>query len=314
MSDPTDVLIDNNPINDVPNGPMASLDIVFSPKIAKPADVTNDELTGDYSLLRKIAEDLSEIKRDISEIKRDTSEMKNEILETKNCNSSTYDTVKQLEGRVETIEHVTTSINSHLQRRKTKLSSTPPEPFQNPSEPAQSPSEPSQSPSEPSQSPAEPSQDQPLIFFTTLLTSSMFLNDTTESEPPPPPQQQQQPETTTSETEASSSFALNSVASTPITAKSKRTINALSTFIRQQMTNYYDEKELANGSLKGGKRKYKSDVIEKVTLSPNRWGKIMVAARRKYPKEDFDSINLNEVANGKCRQVKFKLEKRFKSC
>jgi len=100
---------------------MASLDIVFSPKIAKP-DVTSDELTGAASLLRKIAEDLSEMKSDISEIKKD-------ILGTKNCTSSTYDTAEHLKRRVETIEHVTTSINSHLQRRKAKLSSPSSEPF-----------------------------------------------------------------------------------------------------------------------------------------------------------------------------------------
>jgi len=79
---------------------MASLDIVFSPKIAKP-DVTSDELTGAASLLRKIAEDLSEMKSDISEIKKD-------ILGTKNCTSSTYDTAEHLKRMVETIEHVTT--------------------------------------------------------------------------------------------------------------------------------------------------------------------------------------------------------------
>ena len=73
------------------------------------------------------------------------------------------------------------------------------------------------------------------------------------------------------------------------------------------MISNYEEQELANGSLKGGKRKYKDDVSEKNTLSPNQFNKIMIAARQKYSKEDFDSINLNEVVNAKCRQVKFKL-------
>jgi len=39
----------------------------------------------------------------------------------------------------------------------------------------------------------------------------------------------------------------------------------------------------------------------------------MQMARKKFPKEDVDSINLGDLVNAKCRQVRFKLEKRFKT-
>ena len=94
--------------------------------------------------------------------------------------------------------------------------------------------------------------------------------------------------------------------------KNKKGTNPCASFVRQQMQCLYEEQELANGRIGGGKRNYMGSVQDKDALSPNRLNRIICAAKRKF-KEDFESMgNLNEVVNAKCRQVRYKLDKKLK--
>ena len=89
----------------------------------------------------------------------------------------------------------------------------------------------------------------------------------------------------------------------------KRRSNKAIALIKTEMSNKYSEAELANGSVNGGKRKFKDAINNKASLSPARLAAITAKARRAH-KDDFDQIrDFNEVINSKCRAVSHKFRK-----
>lgn len=243
---------------------------------------TNDKL---FNLLIGIAADVKEIKEDIATLK-----------------SSFHDTKTELTKKIDKVEAVTNTISEVLKKRK-------------PSTPNIKLSTPNIKPSKPAPTNIPP----PVSFispidiveeqqdsFTSLLTDSMMLDDLYPSDG----NENQLSPIYQPITPTNNQLAV----STEISSKPpKRKINACATFIRQQLQSLYSEEELSKGTMNGGKRKWKDTVTERDALSPHRLGKTLQLARRKFAKEELESLNINDLVNSKCRQVRFKLEKRLKN-
>ena len=93
---------------------------------------------------------------------------------------------------------------------------------------------------------------------------------------------------------------------TPKKARKAQAENRAIKFLKAELSKKYTEDELAKGSVNGGTRKFKNNLICKTALSPNRLQVIYTRARRQY-KDEFELIeNINEVINSKCRKVQVK--------
>ena len=93
----------------------------------------------------------------------------------------------------------------------------------------------------------------------------------------------------------------------------KRKVNKCRKFVRDQMKAVYKDEELAVGRFKAGIRKEtnSSGTFEANKLSPNRLSAILKQAKKKFSKEEYDSMgNIADVVNAKCRQVKEEVRKR----
>ena len=179
---------------------------------------------------------------------------------------------------------------------------TPPQPPIASSHPSIASSQPTITSSQPSIASSQPTiaSSQPLTpirpeqTFAGLISSSLLMNTLTPDQILPPTNKQSSEELY-DETKA-------------------KKASSCAAFIRQQLQSQYQEQELANGRVGGGKRKYKDTIQEKVALSPNRYSKILTAAKRRFSKEEFDGMgNVKEVVNSKCRQVRLKLDRRYKN-
>ena len=263
-----------------------TIDVVFEThKITPPStsppspDIEVPNVTDKPCTINQKADD--EILKLLRGIVTDVQEIKIDILHLKNSLGSTK---VQLEEKIHNVETVATTIVEVLKKRK------PPSPNIEQSTPTPAAV---RTPPVPFLSPISNADQEPTTSFADLLSSSIILDDTL-----------RQP---------SNLVPTNSHQETVERAKPKRKINACSTFIRQQLQSHYEEEELAKGSLSGGKRKWKDAVTEREPLSPHRLGKIIQSARKRFSKEDIDSLNLSDLVNSKCRQVRFKLEKRFQN-
>ena len=60
--------------------------------------------------------------------------------------------------------------------------------------------------------------------------------------------------------------------------------------MKKQMSIVYTEHELAYGRFREGKRKFKGDVLKANGLSPNRLNNVLRQAKKRYSKEDYDTM------------------------
>lgn len=268
---------------------------------------TTDEPVRTFPDPRQTDDKLFEL---IVSIAADVKEMKREIVDIKTYLNRTE---SNLTTKLNIVEEITNSMSQLLKRRKTTQPTAQPEPSTSaPSSVVQISTELTPVPSAVTNmemTPASASIPQPKltstfdntkepVSFTSLISDSIFLDDTY---PPnddlllspncqPLPTNQSQHEL----------------------SQKKRKTNPCATFIRQQLQSLYQEEELAKSAMNGGKRKWKHTVTERSALSPHRFARVLQAARKKFTKEEIESLDMNGLVNSKCRQVRYKLEKRFK--
>ena len=134
------------------------------------------------------------------------------------------------------------------------------------------------------------------ISFDTINYFSAIETQTCQTQPLISTPEISTPETSTPET---------STPETSILGKPKRKHNECACFIKSELTKVYSHVELAEGRVGGSKRKYKAEEIQTKPLSPTRLKLILSQAKKKY-KLDYEKLNINEIINSKCRQIKMK--------